>query len=259
MRIALAQMDIKWEDKKQNKVKAKKMLELAGEKKADLIIFPEMTLTGFSFEVEKFGEKIEKNFENSETVSFFKELSIKNNINVCFGMIGEDKEKGYFNKCIVIQKNGNIIADYSKMHPFSFSGEDNFFKKGEEKKIYSLEKFNISPFVCYDLRFPEIFRKDCEKVEIVTVIANWPESRKEHWINLLKARAIENQCFVIGVNRVGEGNGLKYSGNSMAFDYDGNLILDCNNKEGVYFCELNKEKLYAYREGFPVLKDKRFL
>lgn len=254
MKVALAQMNIKWEDKAQNMLKAEKMTELAKENNADLIIFPEMTLTGFSFNTKALGEDLKE----SMSIKFFKSLSIKNNINICFGMIAKEEEK-YFNKCIVINKKGEIIANYSKIHPFSFSGEDKYFNKGNDKIIYSLNEFNISPFICYDLRFPEVFRKDCEKAEVITVIASWPESRKEHWLSLLRARAIENQSYVIGVNRVGIGDNLNYSGNSVIYNYNGDKILDCEDKEGVYFCSIEKAVLKKYRDGFPVLKDKHFI
>lgn len=251
MKIALAQMNIKWEDKEYNKIKIEDMTEKAKNEKSDFIIFPEMTLTGFSFDTQKLGESK----YNSDTINFFKSLSIKLDINICFGAIIKE-DNFYYNKCFVVNKNGMLISDYSKIHPFSYSGEDKFFEKGKKIVFYEIDGIHMSNFICYDLRFPEIFRIDCEKREVIIVIANWPESRREHWISLLKSRAVENQCFVVGVNRTGDGNGISYCGDSAVFNPKGNMILNCKDNEDVFFCDILNDDVFDYRNKFPVLNDR---
>ncbi len=254
MKIALAQMDIKWEDKNNNKIKAEFMAEKAKNKNADFIIFPETTLTGFSFNTEKTAEK----HENSDTINFFKAIGSRLGLNICFGAIIKEANN-YYNKSFVIRNDSEIISDYSKLYPFSYSGEDKFFKKGSKIVNYTLEDINFLSCICYDLRFPELFRSCCEKIHAAVVIANWPESRRNHWLSLLRARAIENQCYIIAVNRIGNGNGISYCGDSAVFNPNGDMILNCGDKEDVFFCDIFKNDVIEYRKSFPVLKDKRDL
>lgn len=143
-----------------------------------------------------------------------------------------------------------------KIHPFSFSGEDKYYIAGINPVIFNIDDSPCSVFICYDLRFPEIFKKVAKNVQAIFVIANWPASRKEHWETLLKARAIENQCFVIGVNRIGvDGNGITYHGASNIFDPSGNNILCGNDKDEFLTGEINLKDAAEVRSKFPFLKD----
>jgi predicted amidohydrolase len=167
-----------------------------------------------------------------------------------------DKEKGR-NIAVVYDRRGIRIAAYTKIHPFSFSGEDKYYIAGNDTVIFDIDGIPSSIFICYDLRFPEVFRKVAKNVQAIFVIANWPSSRKDHWEILLKARAIENQCFVIGVNRTGtDGNG-HYSGASHIFDPSGNGILFGNDKEEFLSGEINPSEVVEVRSKFPFLKDMR--
>lgn len=250
MRIALAQTDVYWEDKERNKDKFIKFIEEAKSKHADIVIFPEMTLTGFSQKVNKIGE------ENCETIEWFKEQSVKHCIYTCFGHVEGNKDKGKNNLSIVSPK-GELITTYTKLHPFSYSGEDAFYNKGEGLAVFNINEVKTSAFICYDLRFPEIFQIASKKAELIIVIANWPESRRDAWITLLRARAIENQCFIAGVNRVGIGDGIKYSGDSMVVDPKGNILVSSQEKEELLVCDINTEDVKKFREKFPYKKDRR--
>jgi len=218
MKIALGEMDIAWKDKDKNKENCISFLQRSSELGIDLILFPEMSLTGFSMKVAEIGEA------NGETLSWFKKMAIKYNINIGFGYVEKNAAKGR-NVFTILSKDGKELSKYVKLHPFSYSGEDKYYDSGHEIILTKLQDFNLSTFICYDLRFPEPFQIASKEATLITVIANWPKSRREHWISLLKARAIENQCYVAAVNRVGIGGGnIEYIGDSMIIDPMGRVI-----------------------------------
>lgn len=249
MRISLAQTNVYWEDKEKNKERFIEFIEEAKNKNADIVIFPEMTLTGFSQKVDKIGE------ENYETIDWFKKQSVKYAIYTCFGHVEGKQGKGK-NNLSVISPKGELLTTYTKLHPFSYSGEDKFYSKGEGVAAFNINGVKASAFICYDLRFPEIFQIASKEAELIIIIANWPESRREAWITLLKARAIENQCFIAGVNRVGVGDGIKYSGDSMVVDPKGNVLMSSQVEE-LLVCDISTEEVKRFREKFPYKKDRR--
>jgi len=252
MKIALIQLNIEWESKKTNYEKAESFAKKAAEEKCDVIVFPEMFNTGFSMNVPAIAED-----ENGETNLVLSEIAKKYSIYLIAGfpVKKQDEEKGR-NIAGVYDRRGIRIAAYTKIHPFSFSGEDKYYIAGSDTVIFDIDGIPSSIFICYDLRFPEVFRKVAKNVQVIFVIANWPSSRKEHWEALLKARAIENQCFIIGVNRIGtDGNGITYSGASHIFDPSGNDIL-CGNDKGEFLAgKINIADVTEVRSKFPFLKD----
>lgn len=252
MKIGLGQLDILWEDKIQNQIKCEQMLKKAKDNCVDLIIFPEMTLTGFSMNTTKIGEI----FETSDTIAFFQKKSIEYHMAIVFGYVEKHDNKA-LNRLVLVH-HGNVLIHYAKIHPFSFGEESFYYECGDSLGQCILQDFHISAFICYDLRFPEIFQACSQKSEVMIVIANWPQTRVEHFRTLLKARAIENQCYVIGVNRVGEGNGLIYEGSSGIYDPYGHLITNETNFEQLIIGEIEKEVVINYRKAFPQQKDKRF-
>lgn len=250
MRVAVTQMDIVWENKEQNKLVCNKLVNDAAKGEAELIVFPEMTLTGFTMNVEYAGEK---SLDGGETVEYFKELSLKYNIDIIFGMVYAFDVP--YNLSVLIEK-GQIRSYYKKLHPFSYGEEANYYGKGDNIADVSYKGEKLSMFVCYDLRFPEIFQYASKESKIITVIANWPAARKEQWDTLLRARAIENQAFIIGVNRKGKGGGLEYDSSSAVYSPYGDRITERTDRELLY-ADINISEADSYRKEFPVKKDRR--
>jgi len=249
LKVALCQMEIIWEDKIKNYEKANKYIKEAALESADIIFFPEMSFTGFSMNIEKTKEI------NGETIEFIKRNSIENNISIGFGWVKGNSDKAE-NHYSIINSKGDMILDYIKIHPFSYADEDKYFISGNEISHCEINGLGISIFICYDLRFPEIFQSISNKVSLIVIPANWPQERNEHWITLLKARAIENQVYILGINSVGKNNGLCYSGDSCIFDPLGNKLKELSNEEGIIFedISINIDKL---RADFPVKFDRK--
>jgi omega-amidase len=249
MRLALAQLDIAFEDKLLNKETAIQFIKHATSEKVDIILFPEMTLTGFSMNTSLIGES------HNETLEFFKEISSKFNIVIGFGYVeGSSNSK---NKYSIVAPDQGELVNYSKIHLFSFASETEFYESGNELNFLSVFDFTICPLICYDLRFPEIFQIASKTANLITVAANWPIERREHWITLLRARAIENQCFIAGINRVGEGNGLSYSGDSMIIDPLGNIISNLYMEEGLVIADISPNDVTTVRESFRLKDDRK--
>ncbi len=249
MKAALVQMDICFENKQKNTETALGYIREAACSGADIVLFPEMTLTGFSMNTALTAE------ENSETADLMKKAASENGIAVGFGWVKRSGEKAE-NHYTVASADGEILSDYVKIHPFSYSGEDRYFNAGDKLSSFTLCGKKISVFICYDLRFPEIFQAASEESEVIIVAANWPERRSEHWKVLLRARAIENQSWILGVNCFGTQQNLYYSGNTCAVRPDGTTAASVDDTAGIIYAEISDECRRA-REGFPVKKDRR--
>lgn len=250
MIIGIAQIDIAWEDYAKNMKKVEEFVKKASENKAELILFPEMSLTGFTMNVDMLS------LPEETIIDWIKKIAINNNINIGLGFAIKIDEKGE-NRYIIISKEGNVLAKYTKIHPFSYGGEDKKYYSGN--KIYACEinEFKITPFICYDLRFPEIFQKASKESQIITVAASWPNSREEHWVALLKARAIENQCYIIGINRVGFGDGLQYNGVSIFVSPNGKILNEISSKEILILEDLKMNKIKEIKDSSDIKRDRR--
>lgn len=249
MKIGLLQYIPVWEDKEANKEKITSLLE---EENSDvnLLIFPEMTLTGFTMRSETYAEEIE-----GESFAYFASIAEKFKCDVIAGIIEHSSGK-YFNTLIHIEKSGKLKNHYHKIHPFSFSNEDKHFSAGDKPVISEIDNWRIGLSICYDLRFPELYRFYAkEKVHLIISIANWPDTRIDHWSALLKARAIENQCYVIGVNRVGDAQGLHYNGFTSVFNPMGKEVIAVENEEQLIATEIHKSELEDVRNKLPFLDD----
>ncbi len=255
MRIGLAQMDIIFEDKHLNMLKVEKLLKDANKDSIDLLIFPEMTLTGFSMNLK---DMLEGPLLDSSSVSWFSTKALEYNINLAFGYIEYHGDKG-LNNLVIISKYGTILSKYSKIHPFSYGKESMYYKGGDEFILTRLEDLIIGSTICYDLRFPELYQILSKKANIILVIANWPQKRKDAWITLLKARAIENQCYIAGVNKVGMFGNTYYSGDSMIIDPLGNIITSLSDIEGVIYTDINIDEVDNLRKRFNVKEDRKNL
>ena len=253
MKIALVSLNQVWEDKKANQASCQEYIEKASALKADLIIFPEMTLTGFSMNTDLISESPDQ----SNTLDFFSGHSIRNSIGIAFGVVLRKDDKAT-NNLIILDKNGNLLANYAKIHPFSFSGENNYYAGGDKLGSCRLENAEIGLSICYDIRFPEIFQALSKSCNLILTIANWPEKRIRHWNTLLEARAIENQLFMIGVNRTGtDGNNLRYVKSSVVFDPTGEKIESSHSYLDMDIFDLELSKTQTVRNGFPLKQDRK--
>ena len=252
MKIALCQFHIEWENKDLNIRRAEKFVREAADASCELILFPEMSYTGFSSNVDKTKEN------DGQTQMKMQSLAQEYKIAIGYGWVkeNEDKHEKAENHYSIIEKSGEMLSDYTKIHSFEYGGEGKQFVSGNKLSLFKLNEINFAQFICYDLRFPEIFQVASNSADVLLVPANWPRKRKEHWNCLLRARAIENQAYVLGINCVGEIGGLDYSGNSCVVNPDGKVEVALSELEGVIFADICKEKL-SIRESFPVKKDRK--
>jgi predicted amidohydrolase len=196
--------------------------------------------------------------EREDTDRLLSALAARYGINIIggFSVLSPSGTKGR-NIARAYDRQGRTIASYTKARPFSLAGEDKYFEAGNAPVVFSVGGMPSSVFICYDLRFPELFRPVARRVKAVFVIANWPSSRVEHWTSLLRARAIENQCYVVGVNRTGtDGNGLSYPGVSCVFGPMGDLVLAGGEAEEILTAELDPAEVDRVRKEFPFLPER---
>lgn len=257
MRTALAEMHMVWEDKQKNIDKLLHILEGIKDKNVQLLLCPEMTFTGFSMNTKQTAEA------GFETVNNMKELSKRYNIAIGFGWVkkGEDGECLCENHYTILSEKGDILLDYAKLHPFSYSGEDKYFKGGDSLSVCSLGEFCLGASICYDLRFPEIYQIMSNLADLIVVPANWPARRSNAWLTLLCARAIENQCYIVGINCRGTINEIAYSGNSVVISPEGSVLLPAlellfSGEDAVFIYDI-KNDVKKIREAFPTKKDRR--
>lgn len=217
-----------------------------------LVVFPEMFSTGFTMNPEKVAETM-----NGETVQWMSDMS-KDRM-ICGSL--SIKENGLFFNRFLAFFEGKLVAQYDKRHLFSFGGEHEFYQAGSHTCVFEFQGFTLAPFICYDLRFPAWIRKTVLEdkslcPDVLLFVANWPSARISAWDVLLKARAIENQAFVIGVNRVGnDDKGIAHNGHTQAIKYDGEYLLEPHQREAIAHIVLEKSPFLQFRDRFPFLND----
>ena len=243
MRITTIQYDIVWEDKVTN---LKNLTSKINTIQSDVIVLPEMFTTGFTMNPKPFAESM-----TGKTIQWMKEISLLKDLAICGSIIIEEGGK-YFNRFIWVNPDGTIYH-YDKRH--LFLNEDQNYTRGDVKLIIEYRGWKICPLICYDLRFP-VWSRNSEDYDILIYVANWPDKRKLAWRSLLVARAIENQCYVIGVNRVGEGSGLVYSGGTSLINALGEVQYTNSHIEEVFTATLSKYDLDKIRTQLPFLEDK---
>jgi omega-amidase len=249
MHLNLVQYSPEWENKEANK---EKLIKLIPDNiiKGSVLIFPEMTLTGFTMKSKDFAEDLK-----GESFQFFSRIASNNKVHVIGGLIEEEKGFNY-NTLVHINPLGELLTSYRKIHPFSYSAENKYYARGDKTVITEINGWKVGLSICYDLRFPELFRHyGKERAELIIVIANWPDTRIGQWRTLLCARAIENQCYIAAVNRVGNDLRLHYNGCSCIFDPMGNEIAFLPDKEKIISAEISKESVEQVRNKFPFLDD----
>jgi len=254
MHIVALQTDIVWEDKAANYGRVREMLERRQGPEPDLIVLPEMFATGFSMNAAEIAES-----EDGPTRDFLGEVATSCHAHVLGGMVSCGPGGKGRNDAVLMAPSGREVARYTKRHPFSYSGEPDHYEAGDALVVVvDLAGWCLCPLVCYDLRFPEDFRKAVRQdANLFVVIANWPASREHHWRSLLVARAIENQAYVVGVNRCGKDPKLAYCGGSLIVDPMGRTVADAGDTEGPLEAELDLDLLRKYRTEFPALNDMR--
>lgn len=253
MRIVTVSLDQIWEDKESNIKQIKRLMLDISHVDPDLVIFPEMTLTGFTMNAETMSEDL----SHSQTIEFFSHLAVEYNTTIAFGVILKTREKPT-NNLAVVSSGGSVMARYEKIHPFSYSGESDCYSKGEDVVYLKIKDFTVGLTICYDLRFPELYQTLSKHCDTIINIANWPARRVADWMLLLHARALENQCYMIGVNRTGiDGKGLEYAKSSAVIGPKGIDVKSTSMNDIVDVFEIEKNEVDSYRESFPVKNDRR--
>lgn len=249
LKITLIQTNLVWENKQANIDMLSKKIESITEK-TQLIILPEMFSTGFSMQPHLYAEDM-----NGYCVNWMKETAAKFKVILCGSLMIKEDDK-FYNRLIWMQPDGKY-GFYNKRHCFGYAGEDKHYTSGNKKLIAQVNGFKINLQICYDLRFPVWARQQKENLyDILIYVANWPERRSYAWKSLLTARAIENQCYVIGVNRVGiDGNNINHSGDSSVINPLGEIVYTKNSDEDIFTFTINKKEIEEVREKFPFWKD----
>lgn len=247
LQLALIQTTLTWQDAAANREHFAGLLEQAHG--ADLVILPEMFTTGFSMSASRLAEP-----EEGPTYAWLREQAARLEGVITGSIIIEAADGSYRNRLLWARPDGEILH-YDKRHLFRMAGEHQHYTAGERQAVFELKGWRVRPLICYDLRFP-VWSRDAHGTDLLFYTANWPAARRDAWNRLLPARAIENLCFVAGINRVGEdGKGHPYSGDSQVLDYLGDSLLQAGEGDGVFRCTLSARNLAAFRERFPAYHD----
>ncbi len=246
--VALIQAGIAWHDPGENLSRFDDLMRsMRGP--VDLVVLPEMFTTGFTMMPGEVAEGMD-----GPSVGKMREWARATGADIA-GSLAIVEGGGYYNRLVWARPDGRIEF-YDKRHLFRMAGEDRVYRPGGGTATVELKGWKLRPFICYDLRFPAWTRNGGLEYDAALFVANWPDKRSHHWKTLLSARAIENQSYVIGVNRIGtDGNGVAYSGNSTVLDFEGNVMVDMGNSECIRTVELSIDDLKEYRESFPAWKD----
>ena len=252
LKVTLIQSDLHWEEIDANLAMFEEKIWKI-EEETDLIVLPEMFSTGFSMNVSQLAEPM-----NSKTFRWMKQQAEQKKAVVAGSYIVQEQGK-YFNRFLAVRPDGSFES-YDKKHLFGLAGEDKDFTRGEDRLIFEIKDWKIQPLICYDLRFPVWARStqgdELYDYDLGIYVANWPKPRINAWDTLLQARAIENQSYVIGVNRIGkDGVGMDYVGHSAAYDYLGRDIVLLGSEDTLKTVILEKPAMYSFREKYPFQKD----
>jgi len=248
MKISIIQSDLAWENKALNLNKLGELISPLYNK-TDIVVLPEMFNTGFSMNPIQLSESA-----RAETFNWMVVTAHKGGFGIC-GSYMVKENNNYFNRWVFVNPEKESWH-YDKRHLFSMASEDKIFSSGNSRLIFTFKGVRISPYICYDLRFP-VWSRNRDEYDLIIYVANWPESRREVWNTLLKARAIENQCYVAGANRIGiDGSGIKYCGDSSIVDPRGTIIASARPDEEIAVNgEISMTDLADFRNKFPVFND----
>jgi predicted amidohydrolase len=252
MMVAGIQHDIVWERPQENFVRLAPMIERAVADGARLVVLTEMYATGFSMKTDRIAEPV-----GGPSARFLVDQARAHNAWVCASVPERtDESRHPFNQLVLAAPDGSTHR-YAKIHPFTYGREHEHYSAGEDFLTVEIDGVRCSFFVCYDLRFADEFWALAPQTDCYVLPANWPASRREHWTALLRARAIENQAYVVGVNRVGEGGRLRYSGDSLIVDPFGEVVADAADTETIITADIDPGRVRAVRNEYPFLQDRR--
>ena len=242
------QADLVWENPEKNRAFFEAQINTL--ENVDLVVLPEMFTTGFSMQPSTIAEKMD-----GGSISWMQKIAKEKDLAITGSLVIVDKSN-YYNRLVFVHPSGKIET-YDKRHSFTLAGEDKVYTSGTDKLIVNYKGWKICPLICYDLRFP-VWARNTENYDVLIYMANWPVTRIKAWDTLLKARAIENMCYTIGVNRTGkDANNYQYSGNSLIVDYWGDVLSDLpKNEIGIIKATLDKNYLQKVREQLGFLNDK---
>lgn len=253
MKIHLVQRPIEWEQPQANFQALEKLLEEQTIEPRSLVVFAEMFSTGFSFELSKIGEA-----EFGPSAEFLRHVAMKYQACTVGSFPHQPKDGGKgLNRLLAFYPDGTVAARYDKIHPFSYGKEADHYRGGADLTLFTFEDWTICPTICYDLRFPELYRRATLEggAELFLCIANWPTPRRDHWNTLLRARAIENQAVMVAVNRTGSDPLNGYSGDSAIIDERGRDLLNLGDRDTCGQAEVSREDMLSWRKKFPALAD----
>ncbi len=254
MKIAVVQMDVAFADPERNFSQVERLVEEAAMAGTDVIVLPEMWNAGYALkELDRLADG-----NGERTKEFLSRLAKKHHVNIVGGSVATKKNGKFFNTMYVVDQSGGIVSEYDKAHLFKLMDEHKFMSAGEKANVFSLAGITCGGIICYDLRFPEWTRTHAlQGAEVMFIPAQWPKLRIDHWQLLLQARAIENQCYVVAVNRVGEDPNNEFNGHSMVIAPWGELLLSGEAGEGIFYTELDLQEVKRVREAIPVFDDRR--
>ncbi|NHN27338.1 nitrilase family protein [Flavobacterium jejuense] len=248
MKIALFQTKLIWQKPEENRILIQEYIDSC-EETYDLLVLPEMFTSGFTMNPQEVAEKM-----NDTTMDWLKQIAFEKKIAITGSFVVEENG-AYFNRLVFVFPNGNVEF-YNKRHLFSLAGEEKVYTKGEKKVIIDYKGWKICPLICYDLRFP-VFSRNVDNYDLLLYVANWPKPRIKAWDALLKARAIENMVYTVGVNRIGaDANQLEYTGSSQVVDYLGNERINAKEEQGIFVVEMKKEDMLETRKKLNFLEDR---
>jgi predicted amidohydrolase len=250
MRIVAVQPDIHWENRAENHANVRDLLAGTNIAPGSLIVLPEMFDVGFSMDT-----AVTDPGEPSTSEAFVRGLAMEKKSVVLAGVVARTEDGRLANEAVVFSPAGSELARYRKCRPYSLAGEHQHYCAGTKHVTFEWAGCRIAPFICYDLRFPELFRPAAIAADVIIVIASWPEPRIEHWVRLLQARAIENLAWVLGVNRTGREPTLNYVGRSCLFDPQGKQVFEADARQQLISAEIDPNEARRWREKFPVLGD----
>ncbi|WP_394238086.1 carbon-nitrogen family hydrolase [Niallia oryzisoli] len=254
MKIAVVQMDIEFGQPEKNFAKVEKYTEEAAKNHTDVIIFPEMWNTGYALkQLESLADA-----DGIHTKELFSKLAKKYHVNIVGGSVATKNQDKFYNTMYIADRTGMIISEYSKAHLFKLMDEHQYMNAGHKLNTFELDGITCGGVICYDLRFPEWIRSHVLRgAKIMFIPAEWPTPRIDHWQILLQARAIENQCFVVAVNRVGSDPGNTFNGHSMVIAPWGELLISGHTEEGIYYTDINLQEVDSVRSTIPIFQDRR--